>query len=154
VWPLLKHSRDPRVRSYLIHRFGPLGADAEAIVEQLKIETDVEILRALILSLGPEEYAKEALPAEGKKALVEEAQKWYRNAADPGLHAAAEWLLRQWGEEALLVDANAAWAKDKEGRENRLESIRQELLQEKEKAKPKWYVTGQGQTMVVIPAPG
>ena len=28
VWPLLKHSPDPRVRSYLIHRLGPLGADA------------------------------------------------------------------------------------------------------------------------------
>ena len=25
VWPLLKHSPDPRVRSYLIHRLGPLG---------------------------------------------------------------------------------------------------------------------------------
>ena len=30
VWPLLKHSPDPRVRSYLIHRLGPLGADADA----------------------------------------------------------------------------------------------------------------------------
>ena len=25
VWPLLKHSPDPRVRSYLIHRLGPWG---------------------------------------------------------------------------------------------------------------------------------
>ena len=29
VWPLLKHSPDPRLRSYLIHRLGPLGADAD-----------------------------------------------------------------------------------------------------------------------------
>ena len=29
VWPLLRHSPDPRVRSYLIHRLGPLGADAD-----------------------------------------------------------------------------------------------------------------------------
>ena len=29
VWPLLKHSPDPRVRSYLIHRLSPLGADAK-----------------------------------------------------------------------------------------------------------------------------
>ena len=28
VWPLLKHSPDPRVRSYLVHRLAPLGADA------------------------------------------------------------------------------------------------------------------------------
>ena len=52
VWPLLKHSPDPRVRSYLIHRFGPLGADARAIVKRLDEEPDITIRRALILSLG------------------------------------------------------------------------------------------------------
>ena len=41
VWPLLKHSPDPRVRSYLIHRFGPLGADARAIVKRLDEETEL-----------------------------------------------------------------------------------------------------------------
>jgi hypothetical protein len=25
VWPMLKHGPDPRARSYLIHRLGPLG---------------------------------------------------------------------------------------------------------------------------------
>ena len=35
VWPLLKHGPDPRVRSYLIHRFGVLGADARAIIKRL-----------------------------------------------------------------------------------------------------------------------
>ena len=34
VWPLLKHSPDPRVRSYLIHRLSPLGADAEALIKR------------------------------------------------------------------------------------------------------------------------
>src|SRR5262249_8717861 len=52
VWPLLKHSPDPRVRSYLIHRVSPLGADARAIVKRLDIESDVTIRRALVLSLG------------------------------------------------------------------------------------------------------
>jgi hypothetical protein len=52
VWPLLKHSPDPTVRSYLIDRIGPRGADAGAIVEQLQDERDVTIRRALILSLG------------------------------------------------------------------------------------------------------
>ena len=41
VWPLLKHSPDPRVRSYLIHRLGPLGADARAIVKRLDEEPDI-----------------------------------------------------------------------------------------------------------------
>jgi hypothetical protein len=32
VWPLLKHSPDPRVRSYLIHRLSPLGVDAQTVL--------------------------------------------------------------------------------------------------------------------------
>src|SRR5262249_26576931 len=48
VWPLLKHSPDPRVRSYVIHRFGPLGADAGTIIKRLQEEPDVSIRRALI----------------------------------------------------------------------------------------------------------
>src|SRR5262249_53439289 len=35
----------------------------------------------------------------------------------------------------------------------RLDRIRLELAKKEEKAKPQWYVTGQGQTMVVIPDP-
>src|SRR5262249_18803814 len=49
VWPLLRRTPpdDPRVRSYLIHRLEPLGADAGAIVKQLDSESDVTIRRAL-----------------------------------------------------------------------------------------------------------
>jgi formylglycine-generating enzyme required for sulfatase activity len=153
VWPLLKHSPDPRVRSYLIHCLGPLGADAGAIVKRLAEELDVTIRRALILSLGPEEFGERAWTPEGKRLLIERLRQTYRTEADPGLHAAAEWLLRQWHEEAWLRQTDAAWAKDKEGRQKRLDDIRKELMQDKEKAKPQWYVNGQGLTMVVIPGP-
>jgi formylglycine-generating enzyme required for sulfatase activity len=153
VWPLLKHRPDPRVRSYLIHRLGPLGADAGALVKRLEEEPDVTIRRALILSLGPEEFGEEAWTPAGKKLLVQQLQELYRTAADPGVHASAEWLLRQWHEEAWLVQTNAAWAQDKEQKEKRLKEIQEILTQEKDQAKPQWYITGQGQTMVVIPGP-
>jgi serine/threonine protein kinase/formylglycine-generating enzyme required for sulfatase activity len=153
VWPLLKHSRDPRVRSYLIHRFGPLGADAGALVKRLEEEPDVTIRRALILSLGPEEFGEQAWTPEEKERLVERLREVYCTSADPGLHAAAEWLLRQWDQGQWLGETDGVWAKDKGQRERRLEGIRQELMRDKEKAKPRWYVTGQGQTMVVIPGP-
>ncbi len=153
VWPLLKHSPDPRARSYLIHRFGPLGADASAIVKRLDEEPDVTIRRALILSLGPEEFGKEAWTPEGKELLVQQLREMYRTASDPGLHAAAEWLLRQWKEEAWLRRTDKAWARDKKQREKRLEGIRQLLTKDKEKTPPQWYINSQGQTMVVIPGP-
>jgi eukaryotic-like serine/threonine-protein kinase len=145
----LRHSPNPSVRSYLIHAFGPLGADAGTIVKRLEEEPDVTARRALILSLG--EFREEAWKAEEKRWLVPRLQEIYRTAADPGLHAAAEWLLRQWRGQAWLVQTDQAWAKDREQRAKRLEGIRQELT--KDEAKPQWYVTGQGHTMVVIPGP-
>src|SRR5262249_52257666 len=89
----------------------------------------------------------------GKKLLVQQLREMYRTASDPGLHAAAEWLLRQWEEEAWLRRTDRAWARDKEQREKRLQGIHQLLKKKKEKAAPQWYVNGKGQTMVVIPGP-
>ena len=156
VWPLLKHSPDPRVRSYLIHRFGPLGADARAIVKRLDEEPDVAIKRALILSLG--EFEEKQWTADEGNELMDNMREIYRIAADPGLHASAEWLLRHWKQDEWLKQANEEWAKDKEQREKRLEGIRKELASrgasapgDNHGAKPQWYVNGQGQTMVVIP---
>jgi formylglycine-generating enzyme required for sulfatase activity len=156
VWPLLKRSEkpdDPRVRSYLIHRFGPLGAEAGALVQSLEAESEVTIRRALLLSLGPEEFGEQAWTQEGKKQMVRQVQDMYQTAADPGLHAAAEWLLRQRKEEAWLRQVNEEWAKGKGQKEKRLAEIKEILAREGAKAPPRWYVTGQGQTMVVIPGP-
>jgi serine/threonine protein kinase/formylglycine-generating enzyme required for sulfatase activity len=150
VWPLLKHSPDPRVRSYLIDRLSPMGADAEVIVRRLDEEPDLTIRRALILSLG--EF-HEKISAEDRKALLPKLQEMYRTASDPGLHAASEWLLRAWKEEAWLKQVNEKWAQDREQQEQGLERIEKALTKEKEKSSPQWYVNGQGQTMVVIPGP-
>jgi serine/threonine protein kinase/formylglycine-generating enzyme required for sulfatase activity len=151
VWPLLKHSSDPRARSYLIHRFGRLGADAGEIIKRLDEEQDVTIRRALLLSLG--EFDEKALPPAARQTLVPKLQDIYRADADPGLHAAVEWLLKTWQQEAWLKQIEGEWAKDKEQRERRLQSIQQLVRKDKEKAAPQWYVNSQGQTMVVIPGP-
>jgi serine/threonine protein kinase/formylglycine-generating enzyme required for sulfatase activity len=151
VWPLLRHGPDPRVRSYLVHRLSPLGANAKAIVRRLEEEPDLTIRRALLLSLG--EYGEKDFALEDRKAMLEKLQEIYRTEADPGLHASAEWLLGTWKQEAWLKQTNDDWAKDKEKREKRLEGIQQLVTKDKEKAPPQWYVNGQGQTMVVIPGP-
>jgi formylglycine-generating enzyme required for sulfatase activity len=84
---------------------------------------------------------------------VEQLQDLYRAAADPGLHAAAEWLLRQWQEDMWLKETIGGWANNQEGQQKRRESIKESLAKGKAKAPPQWYVNGQGQTMVVIPGP-
>jgi formylglycine-generating enzyme required for sulfatase activity len=151
VWPLLEHSGDPRVRSYLIHRLPPLGVDARTVVNRLEEEPDVTIRRALILCLG--EFGEEELAAGAGDSVRERMKGIYRNELDPGLHASAEWLLRQWRQEAWLRQVNDEWAKDKAQSEGRLRSIERLLAKDKENALPLWYVNGQGQTMVVIPGP-
>ena len=151
VWPLLKHSADPRVRSYLIHRFGPLEADAGAILKHLDEERDITIRRALVLSLG--EFNETQLPPPTRTSLLSKLQVLYRTEADPGLHGAVEWLLRHWEQEGWLKQVNEEWAKDKDQRDKRLKSIQELLKKDREKTPPQWYVNGQGQTMVVIPGP-
>jgi formylglycine-generating enzyme required for sulfatase activity len=151
VWPLFQHRPDPRVRSYLIHRLGPLGADPRAIVKRLDGETEISARRALLLSLG--EFGEKEFTPDDRKAVLPKLQELYRKASDPGLHASAEWLLRQWKQEAWLKQVNDDWAKDEEQQEERLEGIGKLLTKDKEKTPPQWYVNTQGQTMVVIPGP-
>ncbi len=100
VWPLLKHSQDPRLRSYLIHRLGPMGADGRLIAKRLDEEPDVTIKRALILSLG--EFGDNAMSVAERETLIEKLLSTYENDPDPGMRGAADWLLRQWGQGANL----------------------------------------------------
>ena len=109
----------------------------------------MSIRRALLLGLG--EFGEQALVAGTRDSLVEKLRESYRNGPDPGLHAAAEWLLRQWKEDKWLKHLEQEWARDKQQREQRLQSVAKELATGK--AKPQWYVTSQGQTMVVVPGP-
>jgi serine/threonine protein kinase/formylglycine-generating enzyme required for sulfatase activity len=153
VWTVLKHSADPRARSYLIHRLSPLGTDPASLLKRLdqEQEPDVTIRRALLLSLGT--FPEKELPRAARTALLPKLQALYQADPDPGLHEAAEWLLRTWEQEGWLKKVNDAWARDKEQRAKRLHGIEQALARDKEKTPPQWYVNGQGQTMVVIPGP-
>jgi hypothetical protein len=60
VLPLLKHSRDPRVRSYLMDRLAPLGTDAGAIIKRHDEESDLTIRRALVLTAAGRQEWKTA----------------------------------------------------------------------------------------------
>jgi serine/threonine protein kinase/formylglycine-generating enzyme required for sulfatase activity len=148
VWPLLRHrpDPDPRRRSYLIHRLSPCGADPQALLHQFDKEPEVSIRRALLLALG--EYQPEQLPDPERQVLLDRLERLYCDHADPGLHAAVAWLLRHWGHAAKLERMDCALACD---RDQRLVQVRQELAGGGKA--PRWYVNGQGQTMVVLPGP-
>jgi formylglycine-generating enzyme required for sulfatase activity len=74
--------------------------------------------------------------------------RWYRDDRDPGVHAAIDWLLRP-GQEGTQPRKHA-WGQAKE-----LAKIDADLAnRESPRAEGRWYVNGQGQTMVVLPGPG
>ena len=151
VWPLLRHSPDPRARSYLIHRLSPLLADPKPLVDRLDVEKEVSIRRALLLGLG--EFRPEQLsPADDWGSLILKVLQVYREDPDAGMHAAADWFLRQWGRADDLKKIDRAWAEDRRRREEKLEQIRKGLAEEG-RGDGYWYVNGQGPTMVVVPRP-
>jgi serine/threonine protein kinase/formylglycine-generating enzyme required for sulfatase activity len=150
VWPLLKHSADPRLRNYLMHRLAPLGAEVEPVIQRLYQEPDRSIRQALILTLGELDGA--ALSPGVRSALVGKLKQDYETVDDAGLHAATEWLLRQppWNQQDWLRQTNDAWTVGQKLRDQRLAHIREELT--KTPPRPQWYVNAQGHTLVVIQA--
>jgi eukaryotic-like serine/threonine-protein kinase len=151
VWPLLKHSPDPRVRSYLIHKLFPLGADATALIRRLEEEENQSSRHALILALG--EYTGAMLPGECSTSLLPKIQGVYLHAPDPGVHAAAEWLLRQWKQDEWLREQNQAWAAT--SRPASAPGVFPAAAGKNlaELNTPQWYVNTQGQNFVSIPGP-
>jgi formylglycine-generating enzyme required for sulfatase activity len=89
--------------------------------------------RALILTLGT--YGTEGLSPGEREPLIARLLDLYRNDSDAGIHGAAGWTLRQWGqrEKTQTIDAELAQLKGRGGRG--------------------WYVNGQGQTFAVIDGP-
>ena len=105
------------------------------------MEPDITIRRALLLSLG-EFNEKELPPADARTSLAADVTDIYRTDADPGLHAAAEWLLRTWKQEAWLNQVNEEWAKDKEQQAKRLEGIQQNSRRAERRQPPEYRRSG------------
>jgi serine/threonine protein kinase/formylglycine-generating enzyme required for sulfatase activity len=112
---------------------------------------DVSILRALLLSLG--EFGPGQVPQVERDRLIPVALDLYRTDPDPGLHGAADWLLRQWDQQDALQKIDQEWENDAGKRKQRENKIKQELASGERRDDGYWYVNGQGQTMVVIPGP-
>jgi formylglycine-generating enzyme required for sulfatase activity len=134
------------VRGHLIHRLQPLGVDRKVLATRLHEEPDASVRRALLLALG-EFPVNSPLDAETEQLVLTA----YKEHPDPGVHGAAEWVLRQWGQEARIRDFEEERARNGPGRRKKLARIREELA--RADARPQWYVNGQRMTMVVIPGP-
>ncbi len=154
VWTLLRHSADPRLRSFMIHWLNPLGADPKLIAAELDridptakptpahrqqlmdavlFHPETSMRRALILALGT--FGTEELSSGEREPLIAKLLDLYRNDPDSGIHGAAEWTLRKWGQREKFKELDA------------------ELMKVKDWGERRWFVNSQGQTFAVIEGP-
>jgi serine/threonine protein kinase/formylglycine-generating enzyme required for sulfatase activity len=138
VWPLLRQAPDPRARSYLVHWLSALECEPQAMMRRFDHEGDVAIRRALLLALG--EFSEVQLPPDQRPPLVEKLLKVFEEDPDPGLHGAAEWLLRKWGHGERLQAVV-----------DRLRASEQQFQAGKTTDRRRWYVNSQGQTFAILP---
>jgi hypothetical protein len=89
--------------------------------------------RALILTLGT--YGTEELFPGEREPLTGKLLDLYRNDPDSGVHGAAGWTLRKWGQQEKLNELDA------------------ELMKQKDRGERRWFINGQGQTFAVIEGP-
>ena len=128
---LLRQAAEPTARSYVIDRLGPGGAEAGPLVALLTVDGEVSVRRAALLALG--EFDEDRLAPPERQRLTSQLVELYRGDPDPGVHGAAGWLLRQWGQHERLTESGRALPTKGPGGSRR------------------WYENAQGQTMIVIP---
>ena len=133
IMPLLRHSADPRLRSFIVNWLNPLGADPKiiaaeldridpqrqadprpgaAVMDAILFHPETSMRRALILALGT--YGTEGLSPGEREPLIGKLLDLYRNDPDSGIHGAAEWTLRQWKQQEKLKELDAELMKLKD----------------------------------------
>jgi formylglycine-generating enzyme required for sulfatase activity/tetratricopeptide (TPR) repeat protein len=154
IMPLLRHSADPRLRSFIVNWLYQLGANPTALAAELDrlsvtarptpaqgqqfmdavlFHPETSQRRALILALGT--YGSGGLSPGEREPLTGKLLDFYRNDPDSGIHGAAAWTLRQWGQQAKLLAIDA------------------ELMTLKDRGDRRWFVNSQGQTFAMIEGP-
>jgi len=134
AWAILAEDGDDRrARAYLVHKLAPLGVNFVDIVERLFGVPDAPSRRALLVALG--EYSPDRRDARATARLVDFALRAFRDDPDPGVHAAADWLLRQ------RLDRGAD-----------LDRIDRELAGQPPRGR-RWFVNRLGDTFAIVPGP-
>jgi formylglycine-generating enzyme required for sulfatase activity len=86
-----------------------------------------------LLALG--EYPSEGIGLDAKERFAERLLEAYRDDPDPGIHSAADWLLRKWGQQESL------------------KKLDEQLTSPAVTKDRGWYLNRQGHTLAVIPGP-
>ncbi|MHB8969851.1 MAG: protein kinase domain-containing protein [Pirellulaceae bacterium] len=140
VWSLLRPSSDPSLRTAVIHGLSPMVTSSTEVIAGVQTQEDVGIRRAMLLVAGElvgpledQSARSTALRKNDPQALA--LLQLFRNDPDPGVHAAVEWTLQYFQQDAEMAQ------------------IQRELASTSPVGERQWYVNTQGHTFVVIPGP-
>jgi formylglycine-generating enzyme required for sulfatase activity len=154
ILALLRHSADPRLRSFMLNWLNPLSADPRLIADKLDqiaprakptpahdqqrmdailFDPETSTRRALILALGT--YGTDGLSPGEREPIIGNLVLLYRNDPDAGIHGAAEWTLRKWGQQEKLKDLDT------------------QLMKLENPGDRRWFINGQGQTFSIVEGP-
>jgi len=105
--PVFLMKDDPESLTQFIFRCRPRGVGVEALLDCLEIVSSAppgryakEARYALLLSLA--EFPLAEVPEGRQSAVLKQVRDWYATDPSSGVHGAANWLLRHWGEHAFV----------------------------------------------------
>ena len=141
VWPLLKYSENPSLRSFIVDRLARLGADYRILADRLEQESDPSIRQALILALG--EFDAGKLSEQERRTLVNKLSAFYRNDPDPGVHSTAGWTLAQYEAVDTVTRLDAELRK----------ATFEKTATKDSGTNRRWFINSQGQTFILVDRP-
>ncbi len=165
LWPLLKHSADPRLRSFIVNGLSPLGADPHAIVAELD--------RLNSLPRPAERGEGGRRPGEGspvpttamdtilfhpetsqRRALILALGTYKTNGLSPEERAPliARLLDLYENDPDAGIHGAAEWVLRQWDQQPKLREI-DGRLKGKDKGDRRWFVNKQGQTFVIVEGP-
>ncbi|MCA9068757.1 MAG: HEAT repeat domain-containing protein [Planctomycetaceae bacterium] len=119
VWPMLKITPDPSLRSFIIQGLGKFQTNQNVLAARLEVESDVSIRRALIQSLGGLDASR--IPASDRTRIANQLAAIYVNDIDPGLHSSVAWALDQWDIERPSLNVTISAQLDEERKQRKLQ---------------------------------
>lgn len=124
---------DPTEQTYVEVRLSELAAAPDELLHKLSVHQDADVRATLLRVLGGMDFS--ILGPELRSQCVSKFQDLFQRDVNPGVHSAAEWALRTWGEDKTVRELS-------------------EKLQSVDPVDGRnWYVNSQGHTMMVFQGP-
>ncbi len=166
VWPLLRHSADPRLRGFIVNWLSPLGADPHAVAAELdRLDSSPRPAERGEGGRWPGEGS--SVPATAMDAILFHPETSQRRALILALGTYGTEGLSRGEREPLTgrlldlyrndpdsgIHGAAEWTLWKWKQREKLKELDAQLMKAKDRGDRRWFVNSQGQTFAVIEGP-